>query len=123
VVLDFFREGQHLVLDAVVTVVYRNTVLVLHQVSTIPGYAAKQAEDRKFDNDRTCADPIACIHDGPHVLVPFALEDGGRLGAHAQALLRSLVVVALDKGRTPPFAYRASGPTAHALASLLAQRW
>jgi len=41
VVLDFFRDGQHLVIDVVVTTVHRNTVL--HQVSTIPGYVAKQA--------------------------------------------------------------------------------
>ena len=26
-VLDFFRDGQHLVIDAVITTVYRNTVL------------------------------------------------------------------------------------------------
>ena len=31
VVLDFFRDGQHLVIDVVVTTIYRNTVL--HQVS------------------------------------------------------------------------------------------
>ena len=55
--------------------------------------------------------------------MPFALEDGGRLGAHAQALLRSLAVVALDKGRTPPFVYRAPSPSAPALASLWVQRW
>ncbi|WP_210160275.1 hypothetical protein, partial [Escherichia coli] len=35
VVLDFFRDGQHMVIDAMVTTLYRNTVL--HQVSTIPG--------------------------------------------------------------------------------------
>jgi hypothetical protein len=27
VVLDFFRDGQHLVIDVVVTTVYRNTIL------------------------------------------------------------------------------------------------
>jgi hypothetical protein len=73
VVSDFFRDGQHLVIDAVVTIVYRTTVL--HQVSTIPGYAAKQAEDRKFDADKSSVEPVASIHGGPHVLVPFALED------------------------------------------------
>ena len=120
-VLDFFGEGQHLVMDAVVTTVYRNTVL--HQVSTIPGYAAKQAEDRKFYADRTSADPVSSIHGGPHVLVPFAMEDGGRLGAHAQALLRTLVVVALDKGRRPPFSHRAATPSVPTLTSLWVQRW
>ncbi len=39
VVLDFFAEGRHLVVDAVVTTVYRNTIL--KNASTIVGYAAK----------------------------------------------------------------------------------
>ena len=43
-VLDLFKDGQHMVIDGVVTTAYRNTML--HQVSTIPGYVAKQAEDR-----------------------------------------------------------------------------
>ena len=43
VVLDFFNEGKHLVIDVVLTSVYRNTVL--HRVSVVPGYAAKHAED------------------------------------------------------------------------------
>jgi len=38
VVLDFFRDGHHLVIDVVVATLSRNTVL--HQVSTILGYAA-----------------------------------------------------------------------------------
>jgi hypothetical protein len=29
------------------------------------------------------AEPIAAIHGVPHILVSFAVEDGGRLGAHA----------------------------------------
>jgi hypothetical protein len=121
VVLDFFRDGQHLVIDAVVTTVYRNTVF--HQVSTIPGYAAKQAEDRKFYADKSSAEPVASIHGGPHVLVPFALEDGGRLGAHAQALLRSFAALAVDKGRRPPLAYRDSSFSAPTLVSIWVQRW
>jgi len=89
VALDFFANGRHLVIDAVLTTVYRNTV-VLEKVATVPGYAAKQAEDKKFLADRTSTQPISGIHGGPHILVPFALEDGGRLGAHAHALLRAL---------------------------------
>ena len=41
VALDFFADGRHLVIDAVMTTVYRN--IVLERVATIPGYAAKQA--------------------------------------------------------------------------------
>ena len=42
------------------------------------------------------------------MLVPFSIEDGGRLGAHALSLLRALVVVAVDNGKTPPFSKRDS---------------
>ena len=35
-----------MVVDAVVTTVYRN--VILKYASTTPGYATKQAEDRKF---------------------------------------------------------------------------
>jgi hypothetical protein len=101
VALDFFADGRHLVIDAVMTKVYMNTVL--EKVATIHGFAAKQAEDRKFLADKMSTQPISVVHGGPHVLVPFAIEDGGRLGAHAQALLRSLATAALAKGRTPPF--------------------
>ena len=54
--------------------------------------------------------------------MPFALEDGGRLGAHAQALLRSFAALAIEKGRRPPLAYRDSPFCAPTLASLWVQR-
>jgi len=73
----------------------------------------------KFLADRASSQPIVGVHGGPHVLVPFAWEDGGRLGAHALALLRALAIVALAKGRRPPFAYM----LAPALVSLWVQRW
>ncbi len=98
--LDFFADGRHLVIDAVLTTVYRNTVL--EKVATVPRYAAKKAKDRKLPADRTSTQPISAIHGGPHILVPFALEDGGRLGAHAQTLLRALAITTMTKGRTPP---------------------
>ena len=100
------------------TVPYRT----LQQVSIVLGYAAKQAEDRKFYTDKSSVEPVASIHGGPHVLVPFALEDGGRLGAHAQALLRSFATLAIEKGRRPPRAYRDSSSSAPTLASLWVQR-
>ena len=82
------------------TTVYMNTVL--EEVATVPGYAAKQAEDRKFLADRTSTKPISTIQGDPHILIPFAVEDGGRLGGHAQALLRALASSSLSKGRNPP---------------------
>jgi len=102
VVLDFFAEVRHLVVDAVVTMVYRNTIFT--NAFTIHGYAAKHAEDVKFLADLASSQPIVGIHGGPHAFVPFALEDGGRLGAHILALLRAMSIVALDKGSRPPFA-------------------
>ena len=103
VVLDFFAEGRHLVIDAVVTTVYRKNRI--QRMAFIPGYAAKQVEDRKLLADRTSTQTIAAAHGGPRVLVPVAIEDGGRLGAHALAPLKALATVALEKScrhTTPP---------------------
>jgi len=103
-------------IDAVVTVVYRN--IVIQRVASIRNYAANYAEDRKLLADRTSAEPITSIHGGPHVLIPFAIEDGGRLGVHALALLKAVATVALEKGRHPPFAYCAYAASTPPLASL-----
>ncbi len=80
-------------------------------------------EDRKFYADKSSVEPVANVHGGPHTLVPFALEDGGRLGAHAQALLRSFAALAIEERRRPPLAYRNSTFSAPTLASLWVQRW
>ncbi len=98
------------------TTVYKNTVL--EKVATIPGYAAKQTEDRTFLADKTSSQPIFAVNGGPHILVPFAIEDGGRLGAHTQALLRSLTM-----GRTPLFAKGVELMTHNMLVSLWVRRW
>ena len=56
VALDFFGLGRHLVIDAVVSTVYRNTIL--SKTSTIPGYVAKLAEDnKKFKADEKSSEP------------------------------------------------------------------
>ncbi len=73
VFMDHFAEGRHLVIDAVVMTVYRNTIL--RSASIVPGYAAKQAEDRKFQAGRASSQPIVAIHGPPH-LGPIC--DGGR---------------------------------------------
>ena len=121
VAMDFFADGRHMVIDAVMTTVYMNTVL--EKVATIPGYAAKRAEDRKFHADKTSRQPIAAMHGGPHILVPFAIEDGGRLEDHAHALLRALATSALAKGRQPPFARQVDDMTHPMLVSLWVRRW
>ena len=56
-------------------------------------------EIRKFYADKTSERPDAKIHGGKHTLVPFAIEDGGRLGAHAQAFLRTLAERVARQGR------------------------
>ena len=81
--------GRHLVIDVALCTVYRNVILA--QTCSIPGYAAKMAEDRKFYNDKKSSHPVSSKYGGDHVLVPFAMEDGrGTLGAHALALLKQL---------------------------------
>jgi len=121
VALDFFADGRHLVIDAVVTTVYRNTVL--QQVATIPGYATKQSEDAKFLVVRTSSQSIASSNVGLHVLVPFAMEDGDRLGVHAQALLRALAIAALSKGRISLVARRLVDAPHPMHVSMWVRRW
>ena len=58
--------------------------------TTAPGYAAKQAEYRKFCADQASASSACIAHGGPHVLVPIAIENGGRIGANAQVFLLEL---------------------------------
>ena len=60
---------------------------------------AKLAEDKKFKADELSSQPISCKHGGDHVFVPFAMEDGGTLGAHAHALLKTLAEHAVSAGR------------------------
>jgi hypothetical protein len=120
VVLIFFAKSRHYEVDVVVPSVYRNTFLTC--ALSILDYAANNAKDRKFHADRVSTQPIDVIHGEPHVLVPFAVEHDGRIGARALALLKALAIIALDKGMRSPFAYRAEGLSTHTLASLRVQR-
>ena len=63
--------------------VYRN--IRQRETREIPGYAANLMEVRKFYADKTSERPVAIIHGGMHTLVPFAIEDGGRLARGACA--------------------------------------
>ena len=96
-VLNFYGPGRHLVIDAVISTVYRNTLLSVTRL--IPGHVAKLAEDKKFKADELSSQPVSCKHGGDHVFVPFAMEDGGTLGAHAHALLKTLAEHAVSAGR------------------------
>jgi hypothetical protein len=97
VLLDYYSPEHHLMLDGVITTVYKNT----RQGETweIPGYATKLVEVRKFYADNTSEWHVARIHGGKHTFVPFAIEDGGRLGAHAHAFLRTLAERAVRQGQ------------------------
>ena len=59
-VLDFFAEGRYLVIDAVVTTVYHNTIIL--RVASFLGYVSKQAKNRKLLAHRTSTQPIATAH-------------------------------------------------------------
>jgi len=63
------------------------------------GYAAKLVEARKLYADKISERPAAKINGGRYTLVRFAVENGGRLGAHAHAFLRSLAERADCQGR------------------------
>ena len=81
VVLDYHAPGKHLLLDGVVTTAYKNTRQ--RETNTIHGYAIMMVEDLKLYADKISKRSVARTHGGRHTLVPFAVEDGGRLGAHA----------------------------------------
>ncbi len=77
-ILDYSMPGKHVMVDALVIAVYMNTCL--REGVVIPGYANKQADARKLYADRASPKPFSSTRGGPHVLVPFATEDGVRLG-------------------------------------------
>jgi hypothetical protein len=78
-------------------------------------------ENRKFLREKTSRQPIAAPHCGRHVLVPFAIEDSGRLGAHTQTLLKALTGATLAKGRTPPSDKKIKGRTPFDVGLLVGQ--
>ena len=120
VVLNFYGPGRHLVIDAVISTVYRNTLLSVTRL--IPGHVAKLAEDKKFKADELSSQPVSCKHGGDHVFVPFAMEDGGTLGAHAHALLKTLAEHAVSAGRhSSPDSRSPLSPSMQV--SLWMQRW
>ena len=80
VVLDFTTLGRHLIMDGVVTLVYKTSILA--RVAAVHGFAAKKAEDMKFKSDKTSDQSVAATHGGHDTFVLFATEDDGRIGAH-----------------------------------------
>jgi hypothetical protein len=100
VVLDFTTHGSHRILDGVVTIVYKNSILT--KVVAVLGFAAKKVEDTKFKFEQISAHPVSVAHGKRHMFVPFAMEDGGKIGAHGHAVLSMLAEHAVAKGKLPP---------------------
>ena len=121
VVLDFAEGGRHMVSDGVVTTFYMNTIL--SKVTSIPGFATKQVEDMKFKADADAQHPVSSLHGGRHRLIPFAMEDGGRIGAHGQAALRMLAKYAVAKGNLPLVSARASPLSPLEAVAMWSRRW
>ncbi len=92
-------------------------------MAAVPGFAAKQAEDRKFKADADSLYPVSIKHGGRHRLIPFAMEDGGRIGAHGQAALRMLAEYAVAKGKLPPLAACAVPPLPPVAVAMWVRRW
>eukprot|EP00873_Tetraselmis_striata_P009441 jgi/Tetstr1/429705/TSEL_019600.t1 len=96
--LDYMGPGVHLVLDAAVTCVFRNSIAA--QVAVQPGYAARLREQTKFRVDACSSQPVA----RRHRFVPCVLEEGGRPGEHLLALLKELAERGIASGhlKQPP---------------------
>ncbi len=73
-------------------------------------FAAKKV-DTKFKADQTSANPVSTANGGRHMFVPFAIEDGGMIGANGHVVLRMLVEHAVSKGKLPPRPRNAAPPS------------
>ena len=73
-----------------------------------PGLAAAKAEARKFSDDAKSVSPVG----GQHRLVPFAVEEPGRFGRHALALLLEIADRGVKDGfLKPPSSWLACSQT------------
>jgi len=55
----------------------------------------------KFKAYQDSLKPVSINHGGRHKLIPFAMDDGGRIGAHGHATLRMLAEYVVAKERLP----------------------
>ena len=72
VVLNFAEGGRHLIIDGIVTTVYRKTIL--SKASTVPGLVAKQVKDNNSKASAYSPRPVSTSHGGRRMLVPFAMH-------------------------------------------------
>ncbi len=80
-------------------------------------------EDKKFKTDADSPHQVSSSHGGRHTLVPFAMEVGGRIGAHSQAVLRMLVEYAVAKGKLPSLPARAAPLLPAEAVAMWVRRW
>ncbi len=105
-------------MDEVVTIVYRNNI-----ISKVTEFATKQVEDKMIKADADSPRPVAAAHGWGHMLVPFAMEDGGRIGAHGQVVLRTLAKYAVAKWKFPPRPLHSATPTTPVAVAMWIRRW
>ena len=65
-ILDYVAPGKHLLLDGVVKTTYKNNRL--RESRSIPGYATKFVEDRKFYADKNSERPFSTCHGGRNTM-------------------------------------------------------
>ena len=96
--LGYSGPGRHLLIDGSIVGVFTNTTA--RDSSRTRGHAAACKEDEKLAADAASPTPVSLRHR----LVPAVVEEGGRLGAHFQALLRELAErgVRLGTLKAPP---------------------
>ena len=76
--------------------------MICHESSL---YLISQADTSKYKQIRLpcLLSPVSTVHGGDHVFIPFAMEDGGRIGAHGLAFLKALAEHnAVSAGKLPP---------------------
>ena len=70
-------------------------------------------EDAKLDEDFRSSSPVSQCHGGRHRLVPLVLEEGGRFGDHALAILSEIADIGAETGKLKaPESWSCSNPQA-----------
>ena len=77
----------------------------------------------KLTADADSLHPVSSLHGGRYRLIPFAMEDGGRIGAHGQAALRMLAEFAVAKGKLPPTFARVAPLSPPEVVAMWTRRW
>jgi hypothetical protein len=95
----------------------------MSKVVVIPGFAAKQVEEKKFKADKDPLHPMSVVHGGRHKLISFAMKDGGRIGARSQAALRMLAEHVVAKEKLPPMSARAAPLLLLEAVAMWTRRW